>query len=60
MTREQQSDASSTRTLTLAAPVPTIVRPTKTIEIVRAESELLAIDELMADLSNEFVVDLKS
>ncbi|HRX79443.1 MAG TPA: hypothetical protein P5307_10315 [Pirellulaceae bacterium] len=60
MTRELQSDVSSTRALTLAVPSPSIARPTKTVEIVRAESELLAIDELMADLTNEFVSDLKN
>ncbi len=46
--------------LTLAVPSPSVARPTKTIEIVRAESELRAIDELMADLTAEFVADAKS
>ncbi|MBI2478825.1 MAG: hypothetical protein HYV60_09375 [Planctomycetia bacterium] len=60
MTREQHSDVVSPRMLTLAVPSPSVARPTKTVEIVRAESELLAIDELMADLTDEFVADLKS
>ncbi|HUG66204.1 MAG TPA: hypothetical protein VMM76_00550 [Pirellulaceae bacterium] len=60
MTREQQLDVTSPRMLTLSIPKASVARPTKTVEIVRAESELLAIDELMADLTNEFVADLKS
>ncbi|MCA9147399.1 MAG: hypothetical protein H6821_12755 [Planctomycetaceae bacterium] len=60
MTCEPKSDVTSTGALTLAVPSPSVARPTKTIEIVRAESELLAIDELMADLTNEFVSDLKN
>jgi hypothetical protein len=40
--------------LTLA---PTAIAPTKSVDIVRAESELAAIDELMADLSVEFLAD---
>lgn len=55
MTSEQQPDISSPPMLTLAAPAASIARPTKTVEVVRAESELLAIDELMADLTAEFV-----
>jgi hypothetical protein len=46
--------------LTLAVPAPSVVRPTKTVEIVRAESELRAIDELMAALTAEFVAECKS
>ncbi|MDA1052958.1 MAG: hypothetical protein O3C40_21100 [Planctomycetota bacterium] len=60
MTLEQKSVVGSTQTLTLAVPARSIARSTKTVEIVRAESELLAIDELMADLTNEFVADLMS
>jgi hypothetical protein len=59
MIHEQQSDVTSTRTLTLAVPAPGISQPTGTVEIVRAESELLAIDELMADLTAEFVAEAK-
>lgn len=59
MTRDQQLDASSTQPLTMAVPAPSIARPTKPVEIVRAESELRAIDELMADLTAEFVADAK-
>lgn len=57
MTHEKQSDVISPRMLTLAAPAPSVTRPTQAIDIVRAESELLAIDELMADLTAEFVAD---
>ena len=60
MTREQQPEGASTRTLTLAMPSAAIARPTKSVEIIRAESELRAIDELMADLTDEFVADLRS
>lgn len=59
MTDLQQSDASSTRTLTLAVPSPRVAQPTTAIEIVRAESELRAIDELMAELTDEFVAEAK-
>ena len=60
MTREQQPEAVSTRMLTLAVPTAAVARPTKSVEIVRAESELRAIDELMTDLTDEFVADLRS
>ena len=59
MTQLQQSDVSSTQAYTLAVPAARIAHPTKTIEIVRAESELLAIDQLMADLTAEFVADAR-
>ena len=57
MTSLPQADVSSPRMLTLAIPAPSIARPTKTVEIIRAESELQAIDALMADLTAEFVAD---
>jgi hypothetical protein len=57
MIREQQSDVAPPRMLTLAVPPRAITRPTENVVIVRAESELLAIDELMADLTAEFVAD---
>jgi hypothetical protein len=60
MTREQQLDMSSPSMLTLSAPASSAARPTKTVEIIRAESELLAIDELMADLTDEFIAELMS
>lgn len=49
MTLELQSNQNYTLTL---AP-----RSTKTVEIIRAESELQAIDELMADLAEDFVAE---
>jgi len=60
MTREQQSDVVSPRMLTLAVPAASVARPMKTVEIVRAESELRAIDELMADLTAELVAEFKT
>jgi hypothetical protein len=57
MTREQQAEAVSTRLLTLAIPSAAAARPTRSVEIIRVESELRAIDELMADLTDEFVAE---
>jgi hypothetical protein len=57
MTREQQPEAVTTRMLTLAVPSAAAARPTRSVEIIRAESELRAIDELMADLTDEFVAE---
>ena len=59
MTYQQQSNASSGQTFTLAVPSAKVAQPTKAIEIVRAESELRAIDELMAELTDEFVADAR-
>ncbi|MEO8497078.1 MAG: hypothetical protein ABI614_18555 [Planctomycetota bacterium] len=58
MTHKQQSSASRTRTLTLGVPSPKVAQPTKAIAVVRAESELLAIDELMAELTIDFVAEV--
>ncbi len=47
--------------LTYATPLlanPT-VPPASSVEIVRAESELNAIDELMADITADFVREVK-
>ncbi|MBC8354432.1 MAG: hypothetical protein H8E66_20750 [Planctomycetes bacterium] len=47
--------------LTYATPLvaPTSTHQQTSVEIVRAESELTAIDDLMAELTEEFVADAK-
>lgn len=59
MSHELQATANSPIAFSLATPPASIVRPTKSIDIVRVESELLAIDELMSDLTADFVSDAK-
>ncbi len=56
---DQQASTSSI--LTYATPLngSTKAQPPKSVEVVRAERELNAIDELMADLTDEFVADAK-
>ena len=60
MTLEQQSNVTSPPTLTMAVPASRIAQPTEIVEVVRAESELRAIDELMAELTTEFVAEASS
>ncbi len=56
-------DPQPSTTAPLTYSTPLIARPTEqqsqSVEIVRAESELNAIDELMADLTADFVSEAK-
>lgn len=56
MTTKQEPEIRSSHTLILVPPTPDVAKTNQPIAIIRAENELLAIDELMADLSQEFRV----
>ena len=55
MTTTQPLDTNAPLTL-----APITAASTETVEIVRAESELAAIDEMMAELSDDWVTDAKA